>query len=60
MVRVRLRTKFLLSMVLVSAGLTSFSLLLVWNIAEEVLTEQQSYRAMGGRFIVPIPTPAII
>ena len=29
MVRVRLRTKFLLSMVLVSAGLTSLSLLLV-------------------------------
>jgi hypothetical protein len=37
-----------------------FSLLLVWNIADEVLGEQRAYRAMGGRFIVPIPSPSIV
>jgi len=40
MVRVRLRTKFLLSMILVSAGLTSLSLLLVrHNIQSQIATE---------------------
>jgi hypothetical protein len=38
----------------------AFSLLLVWNIADEVFGEQHTYRAMGGRFIVPIPSPAIV
>ncbi len=47
MVRVRLRTKFLLSMVLVSAGLTSLSLLLVRhtiqaNVADEIYHDLQS------------------
>jgi predicted TPR repeat methyltransferase len=37
-----------------------FSLLLVWNIADEVFKEQHAYRALGGRFIVPIPSPAIV
>src|SRR5881394_3245298 len=40
MVRVRLRTKFLLSMILVSAGLTSLSLLLVRHtIQSQIATE---------------------
>lgn len=40
MVRVRLRTKFLLSMVLISAGLTSVSLLLVRQSVRSQVTEE--------------------
>jgi len=40
MVRVRLRTKFLLSMVLVSAGLTSLSLLLVRHTVQAKVVDE--------------------
>src|SRR5256885_4602913 len=55
MVRVRLRTKFLLSMVLVSAGLTSLSLLLVRQtiqsqVSSEIYTDLQNSVATFGSF----------
>ena len=35
-------------------------LLLAWNFAAEIMTQQSEYAANGGRFIVPVPTPELI
>lgn len=38
----------------------SHLLILAWNFADEIIQQQQEYRAKGGRFIVPIPAPTVI
>ena len=37
-----------------------YTLILAWNMAHEIMAEQQAYRDAGGRFIVPIPDPALV
>jgi SAM-dependent methyltransferase len=37
-----------------------YLLLLAWNFRDEIMAQQAEYEAGGGRFIVPVPHPAIL
>ncbi|MGQ0646188.1 MAG: methyltransferase domain-containing protein [Gemmatimonadaceae bacterium] len=38
----------------------SHMLLLAWNLTDEIVGEQAGFRAAGGRFILPVPTPRVL
>jgi hypothetical protein len=37
-----------------------YLVILPWNIADEVVSQQQEFAARGGRFVVPVPEPRVL
>jgi hypothetical protein len=37
-----------------------YALVLPWNIAAEIVSQESAYRERGGRFLVPIPEPQVL
>jgi 2-polyprenyl-3-methyl-5-hydroxy-6-metoxy-1,4-benzoquinol methylase len=50
----------IVSPTLLAERMPDLTLLTVWNLREEVLTQEREYLARGGRFIVPVPTVEVL
>jgi len=46
--------------VLVSDERPDVLLLLAWNFADEIIAQQSEYAQLGGKFLVPVPTPELL
>jgi len=42
------------------ARMPEYTVILPWNIADEIIEQQKAYLHAGGRFIVPVPSPQMI
>jgi SAM-dependent methyltransferase len=45
---------------LLTERMPDLTLLTVWNLREEVLTQEREYVARGGRFVVPVPSVEVL
>ena len=39
---------------------TDYLLILSWNIKDEIISQEKKFQQMGGKFIIPFPSPRII